>query len=59
MIIISFKTSTPKAIAFARKLIGSKRETQKEMRELYKNNPEIRNTIEELKRRNAEEKTNL
>lgn len=59
MITISFKTSSPKAIAFARKLMESKRETQKEMRESYKNNPEIRNAIEVLKRRNAEQKTNL
>lgn len=59
MITISFKTSSPKAIAFARKLMESKREMQKEMRESYKNNPEIRNAIEELKKRNAEQKTNL
>lgn len=59
MITISFKTSSPKAIAFARKLMESKRETQEEMRESYKNNPEIRNAIKELKRRNAEQKTNL
>jgi hypothetical protein len=52
MITISFKTSSPKAIAFARKLMESKRETQKEMRESYKNNPEIRNAIERLRKQN-------
>lgn len=35
----------------------SKRGTQKEMRESYKNNPEIKSAIEELKKRNAEQKT--
>lgn len=52
MITISFKTSSPKAIAFARKLMESKRETQEEMRESYKNNPEIRNAIEQLRKKN-------
>ena len=52
MITISFKTSSPKAVAFAQKLMASKRETQKEMRESYKNNPEIRNAIQELRKRN-------
>lgn len=53
MITISFKTSSPKAIAFARKLMESKRATQKEMRESFKNDPEVRSAIEELRKRNA------
>ena len=52
MITISFKTSSPKAIALAQKLMQSKRETQEEMRESYKNNPEIRNAIEQLRKKN-------
>lgn len=58
MITISFKTSSLKAIAFARKLMESKRETQEEIRQDFKS-PEFQKAIEELKRRNAEEKTNL
>lgn len=52
MITISFKTSSPKAIAFARKLMESKRDTQKKMRESFKNSSEVKNAIEELKKRN-------
>lgn len=58
MITIGFKTSSPKAITFARKLMESKRETQEEIRQDFKSS-EFQKTIEELKRRNAEEKTNL
>ena len=58
MITISFKTSSPKAIAFAQKLMQSKRETQEEMRQNFKS-PEFQKVIEELKKLNAEEKTNL
>ncbi len=58
MITISFKTSSLKAIAFARKLMESKRETQEEIRQDFKSS-EFQKVIEELKRRNTEEKTNL
>ena len=58
MITISFKTISPKAIAFAQKLMQSKRETQEEMRQNFKS-PEFQKVIEELKKLNAEEKTNL
>lgn len=55
MITISFKTSSPKAIAFARKLMASKREIQEEIRQDFKN-PEFQKAIEELKKKNAEQK---
>ncbi len=54
MITISFKTSSPKAIAFAQKLMASKREIQAEMRRDFKN-PEFQKVMEELRKKNAEQ----
>jgi hypothetical protein len=57
MITIKMTTSHPKAVELARRLMASKRETQAEMRE-YRKTAEYRAMIEDLRRRNAEEKAN-
>lgn len=46
-------TSSPKAIELAKRLLESKKETQREMRE-YRKTPEYRQRLEELRRKNAE-----
>ena len=53
MITISMKTSSPKAIELAKKLLASKKETEEEMRE-YRKTPEYKAMIEDLKRKNKE-----
>jgi hypothetical protein len=55
MITIKMTTSSPKAIELAKRLLASKKETQAEMRAFAKT-PEFRQRLEELKRRNAEDK---
>lgn len=47
------KTSSPKAIELAKKLLASKKETEEEMRE-YRKTPEYKAMIEDLKRKNKE-----
>jgi hypothetical protein len=57
MITIKMTTSHPKAVELARRLMASKRETQAEMRE-YAKTPEFRQRLDELRKKNAEEKNN-
>ena len=51
------KPSSERAIAFAKALLASKKETEKEMKKAYKNDPLIKKAIEEL-RRKSEQITN-
>lgn len=53
MITITMKTSSPKAIELAKKLLASKQETEAEMLE-YRKTPEYKARVEELKRKNLE-----
>jgi hypothetical protein len=53
MIVVSMKTSSPRAVAWAKKMMESKRQTQAEMREELKS-PEVRAIFAELKRKKLE-----
>ena len=53
MITITMETSSPKAIALAKRLLASKKELQKEIR-AHAKTPEFKQAIEELRKRNAE-----
>jgi hypothetical protein len=55
MVVISMKTSSPRAIAWARKMMESKRQIQAEIREGLKS-PEIKAIFAELKRKRLEKK---
>ena len=57
MITITMETSSPKAIALAKRLLASKKETQKEMR-AYRKTPEYKSMLEELKRKRKEIENN-
>lgn len=46
-----------KVIALMKRLVADKRQTQKEMREGFKTNPEIQKVIKELEKRNNERGT--
>jgi hypothetical protein len=53
MIVVSMKTSSPRAVAWAKKMMESKRQTQAEIREELKS-PEVRAIFAELKRKKLE-----
>jgi hypothetical protein len=55
MTTVSIQTSSPEAIAFARELMKIKREAQAELRAL-RDDPEFKKTLENLKRKNEEER---
>ncbi len=55
MIVISMKTSSPRAVAWAKKMMESKRQIQAEMREEWKT-PEVQAIVAELKRKMREKK---
>jgi hypothetical protein len=44
-------------LALCKKMLSEKKETQRQMREDFKTNPEIQKIIEELKKRNEERGT--
>ncbi len=52
MITVSIETSSPKAIDFARKLMASKRQSQKEMQAFAKTS-EFQDIITELEKKNG------
>lgn len=54
MIVVSMKTSSPRAVAWAKKMMESKRKIQAEMREERKT-PEVQAIIAELKKNMREE----
>jgi hypothetical protein len=53
MVVISMKTSSPRAIAWARKMMENKRQIQAEMREEFKT-PEVQAIVAELRRKRLE-----
>ena len=53
MITITMETSSPKAIALAKRLLASKKETEMEMR-AYRKTPEYKERVAELRRKNEE-----
>ena len=53
MITITMETSSPRAIALAKRLLASKKEMQEEIR-AHAKTPEFKKAIEELRKRNAE-----
>jgi hypothetical protein len=57
MIVVSMKTSSPRAVAWAKKMMESKRQIQDEMREERKT-PEAQAIIAELKRKMREKNAN-
>jgi hypothetical protein len=56
MITITMTTSSPKAIELAKKMLASKKETEKEMR-AYRKTPEYKLRVEELMKK-IDEKNN-
>lgn len=54
MIVIKMETSSPRAVAWAKKMMESKRQIQAEMREEWKT-PEVQAIVAELKRKMREE----
>ena len=50
MITITMETSSPKAIALAKRLLASKKETQREIR-AYAKTPEYQKRLEELRKK--------
>lgn len=53
MVVISMKTSSPRAIAWAKKMMESKRQIQAEMREEFKT-PKVQAIVAELRRKRLE-----
>jgi hypothetical protein len=53
MIVVSMKTSSPRAVAWAKRMMESKRQTQAEMREEWKT-PEVQAIVAELRRKRLE-----
>ena len=53
MIVIKMETSSPRAVAWAKKMMESKRQIQDEMREEWKT-PEVQAIFAELKRKRLE-----
>jgi DNA topoisomerase IB len=51
------ETKEKPSVRFAKMLMESKRQTEKEARWAYKNDPKVKETIAILKRRNAERGT--
>ncbi len=51
------KTERLTGLALCRKMMSEKKETQRQMREDFKTNPEVRKIVEELRRRNEERGT--
>jgi hypothetical protein len=58
MIVVSMKTSSPRAVAWAKKMMESKRQTQAEIREELKS-AEVRAIFAELKRKKLEKKEEI
>ena len=58
MIVIKMETSSPRAIAWAKKMMESKRQIQAEIQEEFKN-PEVKAIFAELKRKRLEKKRGL
>ena len=58
MIVIKMETSSPRAIAWAKKMMESKRQIQAEIQEEFKN-PEVKAIFAELKRKRLEKKGGL
>jgi hypothetical protein len=55
MIVIKMETSSPRAVAWAKKMMESKRQIQAEMREEWKT-PEVQAIVAELRRKRLEKK---
>jgi hypothetical protein len=53
MIVIKMETSSPRAVAWAKKMMESKRQIQAEIQEEFKS-PEVRAIFAELKRKRLE-----
>jgi hypothetical protein len=53
MIVVSMKTSSPRAVGWAKRMMESKRQTQAEMREEFKT-PEVQAIVAELRRKRLE-----
>ena len=53
MVVITMKTSSPRAIAWAKKMMESKRQIQAEIQEEFKS-PEVKAIFAELKRKRLE-----
>lgn len=53
MVVITMKTSSPRAIAWARKMMESKRQIQAEIQEEFKS-PEVKAIFAELRKKRLE-----
>ena len=58
MIVIKMETSSPRAVAWAKKMMESKRQIQAEMREEFKT-PEVQAIVAELRRKRLEKNGGL
>ncbi len=58
MIVIKMETSSPRAVAWAKKMMESKRQIQAEIQEEFKT-PEVKAIFAELKRKRLEKKGGL
>ena len=58
MIVIKMETSSPRAIAWAKKMMESKRQIQAEIQEEFKS-PEVRAIFAELKRKRLQKEGRL
>ena len=58
MIVIKMETSSPHAVAWAKKMMESKRQIQAEIQEEFKT-PEVKAIFAELKRKRLEKKGGL